>query len=314
MNEIDYQTNRILIEDTVYVQYRKTSRAPNIEYPHRHHGYEIYYFQSGAATYIIGETIYTLSPGDMLIFRGDILHLVRPVPKSACLRSIINFKFSDVDDLLDPTIQQKLKLLFDAANGTHVHWRQEECRSIEHLFFTVAEESRHREVGARNIIRLQLVTLLLRILRNYEGMCSRKIRPPALGRQETHVVKILKVLNQRFRDKLSLDQLANAVHLNKHYICHCFKSISGLTINQYLVNLRIDESKKLLLETNKPINIIAEEVGVGGVAQFSRLFRQHVGMAPQVFRKTSRRLGQNECGHEYLKSLQQYSLNDEQYL
>ncbi|GMA61134.1 hypothetical protein GCM10025859_15740 [Alicyclobacillus fastidiosus] len=70
----------------------------------------------------------------------------------------------------------------------------------------------------------------------------------------------------------------------------------------------------MLLETNKPINIIAEEVGVGGVAQFSRLFRQHVGMAPQVFRKTSRRLGQNECGHEYLKSLQQYSLNDEQYL
>ncbi|MFD1676239.1 helix-turn-helix domain-containing protein [Alicyclobacillus fodiniaquatilis] len=285
MYKTDYLTNRILTQNTVYVQYRKTAKAPNITCPHRHYGYEIYYFQNGEATYIIGDKIYTLLPGDMLLFRGDISHHVNPSERRPYLRSILNFREEYMGRVLHPFVQERMKQLFNSSSGERLHWSEQESGEIEHLFSQIAQEEREQKLGHQDMTNALLTILILWILRKNEESITRSHLIHFQGQRETNVERALRVINKQFRKRMSLEDIAAEVHLNKHYLCHCFKQVTGLTINQYLTKLRIDEAKKLITETSKPIGIIAEEIGVGGVAQFSRLFRQYTGVSPRAYRQ-----------------------------
>ena len=67
-----------------------------------------------------------------------------------------------------------------------------------------------------------------------------------------------------------------------------FKAETGHTPLQYLHRLRVDNAKKVLLETDFPMSRVAERCGFKDAEQFSRLFRKHAGKPPSEFRRTSR--------------------------
>lgn len=288
MRSTDLLTNRMLVEERVYVQHRKLAKPENID-PHSHTGYEIYFFQSGLATYIIGETIYTLKPGDMLLFNGQILHYVKPSFQVPYLRSVINVSRDYVDTLLTEPAKSEVMEMFDQPGGHLVHWPVGERELVEQIFNQIAEEDEMRDLGYQDMVRARLTTLLLSSLRK----CSADFPQHPISttsQKEINAGRVLAYINQQFQSTITLEAISEAVHLNKHYLCHCFKQITGFTIHQYLAKRRIDESKKLLVETDKSIAAIAEAVGIAAVAQFSRLFKQHVGMAPYAYRKSHRRL------------------------
>lgn len=178
--------------------------------------------------------------------------------------------------------------VFASSGGARIRFSEPERGEIEHLFFSIAQEEQRRELGYEDVMRSLLTLLIARILRKYEASVSSKSVVHLMGQREANIERVLRILNGQFRRRVSLEELSAQVHLNKHYLCHCFKHVTGLTINQYLTKLRIDEGKRLLTESDKPIGVIAEEIGVGVIAQFSRLFRQHVGISPQAYRRASR--------------------------
>jgi YesN/AraC family two-component response regulator len=90
---------------------------------------------------------------------------------------------------------------------------------------------------------------------------------------------------------LTLDQIADGLHVNKHYICHCFKEITGFSINKYLANRRIEEAKNLLVTSNDSIGMISDGLGFNSAVHFSRLFKQYVNISPQMYRKKFNTVG-----------------------
>lgn len=58
---------------------------------HSHPHYEIYYFHDGECTYIIGDRVYNLEPGDLVLMHGLTLHRPHPKPGSAYERSTLHF-------------------------------------------------------------------------------------------------------------------------------------------------------------------------------------------------------------------------------
>ncbi|MDF2670592.1 MAG: AraC family transcriptional regulator, partial [Paenibacillus sp.] len=71
-------------------------------------------------------------------------------------------------------------------------------------------------------------------------------------------------------------------------MCHCFKEVTGFSINNYIARKRVDEAKRLLLMSNEPVGRLSELLGFGNPIHFSRLFKQHVGVSPLVYRKHNR--------------------------
>jgi len=63
------------------------------------------------------------------------------------------------------------------------------------------------------------------------------------------------------------------------------KKVSGLPFKQYLNRLRLEEAKRLLTQTDLQVSDIAYKVGYGNISHFNRVFKDHLGISPNDFRK-----------------------------
>lgn len=94
-------------------------------------------------------------------------------------------------------------------------------------------------------------------------------------------------IQKNFQHPLTLAQVAHHVALSPNYLASLFKRQFGRTIIDYLTEVRIEEAKRLLLDTELKVARIASEVGYNSPYYFSRAFKQVAGCSPRQYR-TSR--------------------------
>ncbi|MDQ1909651.1 helix-turn-helix domain-containing protein [Paenibacillus sp. GD4] len=95
-----------------------------------------------------------------------------------------------------------------------------------------------------------------------------------------------KYIEEHFTDpNLSLNQLSDRFEISPKYASQLFKEQFGLKFVDFLVQLRMEKAKQLLLETNEPIQDIAEKVGYTHGISFGRTFKKIVGATPGDYRK-----------------------------
>ncbi|WP_257984252.1 response regulator transcription factor [Neobacillus cucumis] len=124
-----------------------------------------------------------------------------------------------------------------------------------------------------------------------------------LGQQAKEVVKVNKVVDNnipastiervlQYLEKTPLDQItlkdaAESVHMNPSYLSQLFKQQTNTKFVDYLTELRIEESKRLLLHTTLRMSEIADRVGYSDLAYFSNNFKKITGRSPSEFRKSA---------------------------
>lgn len=82
---------------------------------------------------------------------------------------------------------------------------------------------------------------------------------------------------------LSISLIAEFVHLEESYVRRVFKKANGKTINNYIIEYRMQKAKELLLEKKHKHSTIAEMVGYIDAAYFSKSFKKTVGQSPKEF-------------------------------
>ena len=73
--------------------------------------------------------------------------------------------------------------------------------------------------------------------------------------------------------------------LSSGYLRKLFRASEGSGISDFIVNVRLDAAKDLLLNTNLTASAIAEKVGIYSNTYFSTLFRKHFGTTPILYRQ-----------------------------
>ncbi|ADY12176.1 response regulator [Sphaerochaeta globosa] len=88
-----------------------------------------------------------------------------------------------------------------------------------------------------------------------------------------------------YTDKnLSIKVLAEHTGLSQNYLCSLFKQHTGTTINNVLIDVRIEKTKKLLRTTDLKMYEITQKVGMADPNYLSSLFKSHVGVTPSQYR------------------------------
>ena len=95
-------------------------------------------------------------------------------------------------------------------------------------------------------------------------------------------------LDENFKRRISLDDLAGSFYLNKYYLMKLFKDRYDMTINAYLNQVRVTWVKQQLRFTDKTVETLAAELQIEP-AYLSRLFKKVEGVSPTSFRKSWRR-------------------------
>ncbi len=100
-----------------------------------------------------------------------------------------------------------------------------------------------------------------------------------------YVKKTIKYLQDNYRQKLSLSELAEEINLSCSYLSKLFKKEVNKTITEFLTEIRLEEAKNYLIDSNLPLKNISERVGFTEVSYFNKVFKKYEGLPPGKYRK-----------------------------
>ena len=108
----------------------------------------------------------------------------------------------------------------------------------------------------------------------------------AKDKKEDSPLKIsLNYIHTFFTSKIDIPHLASLENLSNSRYVTVFKNQIGKSPNEYIIDLRLQLAKSLLDNTNMSIRQISENIGYTDQYFFSRLFKRHIGVSPQGYRK-----------------------------
>lgn len=121
-----------------------------------------------------------------------------------------------------------------------------------------------------------MIGLLHKVIKKQE--VNREIRPNEL--MET----VKKLIEEQYHTNISLRGIAQIVHLDPGYLGQLFKSYEKVTFNNYLLKIRMEKAKELLIQTDKKVYQIAQEIGYRELDWFYKRFKQYTGLSANEFK------------------------------
>lgn len=100
-----------------------------------------------------------------------------------------------------------------------------------------------------------------------------------------NLLQALDFIKANYKSQITIEDIANHVHLSQSYLFSIFKKEMGISPISYLNNYRLSIAANKLLNTQKTITEISESVGIYDSVYFNRLFRKTYQMSPSKYRK-----------------------------
>lgn len=104
---------------------------------------------------------------------------------------------------------------------------------------------------------------------------------------DNSVSDVLNFFEEHFNEKIVLGDVAKSLGVSPVVLCRKFQKSIGCSPSSYLLRMRLQQGRCLLVDTDLSINMIAEMCGFENQFYFSNCFKKEYGMAPSVYRKES---------------------------
>lgn len=154
-----------------------------------------------------------------------------------------------------------------------------------HIDLKQAEEAYY----ATRILETEQYSSMVRLLAIFATHLAAAGNQLALQRAtpgNSPVQRARQLIDEGFREELSLSEIARRVNVSAGYFSMLFKKATGLNFVEYVARLRIEKAKNLLQNPRFRISEVAYDVGFQSLSQFNRTFRRIVGDSPRAWRAT----------------------------
>jgi AraC-like DNA-binding protein len=144
---------------------------------------------------------------------------------------------------------------------------------------SIEEELDARQEGYRQAALAHLTLLLIDLARLADDVAGdlRHSGEPVLA-------DVFAVIDGRHTEPLSLRDVAREVGMTPGHLTTIVRRRTGRTVQEWIIERRMAESRRLLTDTDLPIQEVARRVGIGDPGYFSRLFRRTHGTSPRAWR------------------------------
>ena len=127
----------------------------------------------------------------------------------------------------------------------------------------------------------QELSRLLTLLMSYSWHPENKV----ISKKRMELSRIREYLDEHFREKIVLEELARNFYVDKYYLTKIFKEAYGVTITAYILSMRITKAKSLLRFTDMTIEEVGAAAGMSDANYFARSFKKTEGMTPREYRR-----------------------------
>ena len=250
---------------------------------HFHEEYEITYVIDAKGERFVGGKLERFYPGDLVLIGKNTPHYYIHDSDTQDKKSapVIVVHFSDAflgQALSDiPEFQSLSKLLDKAKAG--ISFSKEIADQVSLLLVRMQEEKGlDRLITLLQVFRLLLSDKEHRLIGNlgFDGQISQK--------DQNRISSIYSYISNHYQEKISLDQMADLVHMTPPAFCRFFKRMTRKSFVQYLNEYRIGNACRLLSNTDLPISEIAFTCGFSNLANFNRKFKAETSFTPLNYR------------------------------
>ena len=266
-------------------------QSESISHIHYHNYIELLYgINSDAEVWCNGKT-FRLKSGDLIVINSKKPHSVRSVaPKSSYIvikfmpqilyaaeQSVFEFKYI-IPFIADDEKYSKLFLKADM-----------ESSDIPRIMNTIIDEWDRRDYGYEIALRVCVIKVALWLIRRWHIETGESVFG-IIDETNAAIHSIQRSIEyaQRNYSTATSTEAAKLCSLSYSYFSRLFKRVMNKSFTEYVNGIRISESERLLVTTNKSITDIALDVGFSTTSYFIERFKKQIHLTPKQFRKNYR--------------------------
>ncbi len=253
--------------------------------PHMHNYLEFVYITKGKGIHDLNGVKTVVKKGDYFIIDYNNIHSYNRIGGAEFM--LVNCLF--VPSFIDRALKN-CKSFNEVISNYQIHFRNKSytVNPTSYVFYDNGEilplvnklvtEYENKPAGYFELMRCVLKEILILMMRNISREGSAK-------KFDACIEQVLDYTDKNYSENISLSKLSAELNYSLPYISAKFKDNVGMTFCEYLQRLRINQSCKLLADTDKKIIEVAELVGYRDIRFFNTLFKKYIGSAPGQFRK-----------------------------
>nr|MCR5352405.1 AraC family transcriptional regulator [Bacteroidales bacterium] len=120
---------------------------------------------------------------------------------------------------------------------------------------------------------------------SYRGLASSSFAHAPRDRESRRVLKVKEYINAHYAEPLTLEMMAELVGMSPSSFSRFFKQRTGRTFIAYLIDIRLGQAARELVDTAQNISEICYACGFNNLSNFNRIFKAKRGMSPREFRE-----------------------------
>ena len=253
---------------------------------HSHTVFEFIYIIDGSCRQNIGGISFDMKEGDFLLISPEVRHSIAVFDESTVINIIIRksnfdnvfFSFLRKNNIISKFCSQSL---YKKYAPDYLLFHTDGDKKLKSLVLEMFAESLADDEYDTELLDYQLAILFTKILKFYGATCT---LPEKSRKGDQISQEIMDYIQSNFTD-ISLQDIADKFHYNKDYTSRLIKKVSGLTLKQLVLKMRMSLACCYLIDTDMPIEEISAKVGYFNVENFTRMFGKMFDMSPRQYRK-----------------------------
>lgn len=253
----------------VKVIYRERGRDPYSDVPHAHENeFELIHILSGKGKVFMGERVIPFCGEAVFLLDAAVLHYVSPDADTPYIRNKLFLDKSLSAGVIAPLLTGGC--LYRVPSSALSSKTDKALFVLEGML----------AAGAAPLDVLSHVFELLHL-------CTAQMQAQKAEACGT-VADAVGYIHEQLEAGVALSNVADALHVNKHYLCRLFKRETGMTVGAYINSARVVRAKQLLRDSTEPIAFVASECGYNEPSVFAKSFKKETGMTPSAYRDMTR--------------------------
>ena len=252
---------------------------------HWHKAVELFYMESGALEYTTPNGSWRFPAGSGGLVNSNVLHMTVAQPSGDSNVQLLHiFDPSFLSGEHGSLMESKYILPLTAAPGAELiplypdDPAQAEILKQIRQAFELSED----EWGYEFRLREALTQIWLKLLEQLRPTLEASSR----SREADDKIKAMMVyVHEHYQEPISVDQLAQAVHVSKRVCFRLFQEYLHMTPVEYMRGYRLQKACRMLTKGTAPITQIAYSCGLGSSSYFGKVFRERFGCTPAEYRR-----------------------------
>lgn len=246
----------------------------------RHDFWEMIYVDSGEMLATVDTQEFKAKQGDVIFYKPMAFHASKTNQKNSLSILVTSFEASGesmdffVDKVFTLDKQQRKLLALFLSEGRKSFPNQ---------------PSSPENVGAYQLTINYLEQLLIDLIRkNNKGIQGSPADFANVSGKENLAEAIDAYLENHLYEQLQLADICRHFNKSSSGLCRLYKSVTGTSIMDHYLELKITQAKRMLLDGEWNVTQISERLGFGSIYYFTRVFKSKTGMPPSAYEKTIR--------------------------